>query len=431
MKNRLAPTLLALLTVCGSAPLAIAEDRAVASSSPPNILLIISDDQAYGDYSFMGHPHIQTPNIDNLAKESLTFRRGYVPTSLCRPSLATIVTGLYPHQHKITGNDPTPKQNRNRMLRLIDAVDTLPERLGKKGYVSLQTGKWWEGDPKERGFTHAMTHGDPARGGRHGDEGLTIGRKGLTPIAEFLDGPAKAKPFFIWYAPFLPHFPHTPPERLLKKYQPHTDSIHVARYWAMCEWFDETVGELLGIIEDRQLAENTMVIYVCDNGWIQRIDGRFDAPRSKRSPYEGGVRTPIMLRWPGKVKPRFADDLASSIDIVPTVLAAAGVKPKTELPGLDWLQIAEGGVLDRNAVFGAIFEHDIPDVDDPEKGLTHRWIVTHDYKLIDPHKPDRFPRDPTEPRLYKIATDPHEKTPVEAPEKMKELRSRLDAWWTP
>src|SRR5436309_11049987 len=78
-----------------------------SAESPPNIVLIISDDQAWTDFSFMGHPHIQTPNLDRLARESLTFTRGYVPSSLCCPSLASIISGLYPHQHKITSNDPT------------------------------------------------------------------------------------------------------------------------------------------------------------------------------------------------------------------------------------------------------------------------------------------------------------------------------------
>jgi uncharacterized sulfatase len=77
-----------------------------AAEPPPNIVLIISDDQAWTDFSFMQHPHIRTPNLDRLARESLTFTRGYVPSSLCCPSLASIITGLYPHEHKITGNDP-------------------------------------------------------------------------------------------------------------------------------------------------------------------------------------------------------------------------------------------------------------------------------------------------------------------------------------
>src|SRR5690606_15499199 len=139
---------------------------------------------------------------------------------------------------------------------------------------TLQTGKWWEEDPKKFGFTHAMSHGDPARGGRHGDKGFSISRQGIAPIREFLDAccPTEGeatKPFFIWHAPFLPHIPHNPPAELLAKYQKLTDNEPTARYWAMCEWFDQTCGELLKELDDRNLRENTLVIYVTDNGWIQ------------------------------------------------------------------------------------------------------------------------------------------------------------------
>ena len=94
----------------------------------------------------MGHEVIQTPHLDELSEESVVFPRGYVPTALCRASLATIITGLYPHQHQLTGNDPPSGVDRARMLEHIARVDTLPGLLGEVGYRSLQTGKWWEGD---------------------------------------------------------------------------------------------------------------------------------------------------------------------------------------------------------------------------------------------------------------------------------------------
>jgi arylsulfatase A-like enzyme len=164
----------------------------ISAADRPNIVMIISDDQAWTDYSFMGHKKIATPNIDRLAKESLTFTRGYVPSSLCCPSLASIVTGLYPHQHKITSNDPPIpagmkprdfqasdafKQGREKMIQFVEAVPTLPRLLSQNGYNTLQTGKWWLGDFQHGGFTHGMTHG-----GRHGDAGLDIGRKTMQPI---------------------------------------------------------------------------------------------------------------------------------------------------------------------------------------------------------------------------------------------------------
>jgi len=188
------------------------------AAKPPNVVLIISDDQSWTDYGFMEHEAIETPNIDRLARQSRLFKRGYVPTSLCCPSLATLITGLYPHQNGITGNEPPiPSGGKNtdqyrsqvqECVGFIDTMPTLPMLLAKRGYVSQQSGKWWQGHYSRGGFTHGMTHGDPKRRGRHGDEGLKIGREGLQPIFDFIDD-AGDKPFFVWYAPFLPHKPNT------------------------------------------------------------------------------------------------------------------------------------------------------------------------------------------------------------------------------
>ena len=100
-----------------------------------------------------------------------------------------------------------------------------------------------------------MTHGDPERGGRHGDQGLKIGRDGMKPITDFIDEATEAKkPFLLWYAPSLPHSPHNPPERLLEKYSQPGRAEDVAKYYAMCEWFDETCGELLGYLDEKSLT---------------------------------------------------------------------------------------------------------------------------------------------------------------------------------
>lgn len=152
----------ALLLTAVSAP----AQGPVKAPARPNVVLIISDDQGYGDFGFMGSADVRTPHLDALASEGLVLPRGYVPTALCRASLATLVTGLYPHQHKLTGNDPPRGTDRARLLVHIAALETLPERLGAVGYRSLQTGKWWEGNCTCGGFTEGMTHGDPARGGR-------------------------------------------------------------------------------------------------------------------------------------------------------------------------------------------------------------------------------------------------------------------------
>jgi arylsulfatase A-like enzyme len=415
----------------------MAEEGVAAES--PNIVLIISDDQGWTDYGFMGHPHIRTPNLDRLASQSVTFTRGYVPTSVCRPSLATIVSGLYPHQHGIVGNQPPGRrelsaaqylQERIKFLEHIDNALTLPGMLGKKGYLSHQSGKWWEGGYQRGGFTHGMTHGDRARGGRHGDEGLTIGREGMKPLFDFMDmAIARDKPFFVWYAPFLPHSPHNPPQRLLEKYVDKTDSIHIARYWAMCEWLDETCGELLDRLDEKGIADNTLVLYVCDNGWIQNAKSWGGAGRAKLTPCEGGIRTPILVRWPGMVKPRMdKTTLVSSIDLAPTFLNAVGLEPTDAMQGVNLL---DGDALaERDAIFGEIFEHDIVHRTDAAASLKYRWVIDGDWKLIVPHLA-RVPKGEVE--LYDLRGDPHEERNLasDQSERVAQLKRKLDAWWKP
>ncbi|MFT5464036.1 MAG: arylsulfatase A-like enzyme [Planctomycetota bacterium] len=424
MKIRLI-TLAAVLTVLAGCQTAPAPTRA------PNIVMIIADDQAWGDFGFMGHPDINTPHLDQLAADSAVFERGYVPSSLCRPSLATMITGLYPHQHLITGNDPPRGVQRDRMLKHIAAVPTLPRVLALQGYRSLQTGKWWEGNCQCGGFTEGMTHGEPERGGRHGDVGLEIGRETMQPIFDFV-ADCGDDPFLLWYAPLLPHTPHNPPERLLARYRTPGRSLHVARYFAMCEWFDETCGQLLDDLEERGLRENTIVLFASDNGWIQRTDSRGYAPRSKRSPNEGGVRTPIMISWPGHVTPGTREQLASTIDFAPTVLRACGVDSALALPGLDLVELAESKATERKtvfrqAVFGEIFAHDVADIDDPSRSLLFRWMVSGQWKLIVPATGEA----PME--LYDVLRDPAEEynLAAEQPDRVLALRDALDRWWSP
>jgi len=416
--------------------LALFELAAVAAqSAPPNVVMIISDDQAWTDFGFMGHADIRTPHLDELASESLVFTRGYVPTSLCRPSLATLISGLYPHQHRIVGNDPLkrPGTSREDMLRHIRRIPKLPELLGRKGYVSHQSGKWWEGSHWLGGFNEGMTHGDPRRGGRHGDEGLKIGREGMQPVLDFIDRSSE-KPFFVWYAPFLPHTPHNPPKRLLKKYVTESRPVELSRYYAMCEWFDETCGELLAHLDERGLAENTLVVFVTDNGWIQRTtstsvpdDWRFRfAPKSKRSPYDGGLRTPIMLRWPGRIRAGMSQKLVSSVDLAPTILAAAGLEPAPSMRGINLLNVGnKGKPSDRAAIFGATYSHDVPEINNPSAGLQYRWSVSGRWKLI-------VPRDNSAAsELYDIVSDPHEVKNLAGShaEVIAQMTKLIDDWW--
>jgi arylsulfatase A-like enzyme len=360
----------------------------------PNVVMIVADDQGWTDFGFMGHEVIRTPHLDRLAGESAVFPNGYVPTSLCRASLATLLTGLYASQHKICCNDPPDGVDRSAMHPFIQHAPTVPRVLGQAGSASLQTGKFWEGHFANAGFTHGMT-----TQGRHGDAGLTIGRQTMQPIYDFIAQRGE-QPFFLWYAPMMPHEPHDPPQRLLERYQVEGRPEPLARYFAMCEWFDETCGELLTWLDDHGLRDNTLVVFVVDNGWIQNVTEmppagkppaspapapKPFAPKSKLSPYDGGVRTPVLLRWPGHTHAGRYDDLVSTIDLAPTMLRACGIEPPDALPGLSLLEVAAGrSRLARSAVRGEIYLHTCVDLDKTGLNLTHRWVREGDWKLIVP-----------------------------------------------
>jgi len=445
------PTSNKMKTVLFGILLAFAVDLAAAAAAqPPNIVLILSDDQSYTDYSFMGHPAIETPNLDQLASESVVFRRGYVPTALCRPALMTLATGLYSHQNKTTGNDPAQTaaneqhakaQNlpiKELLISHIDQTGALPQWLAKRGYVSHQSGKWWEGSYQRGGFTDGMTKGFPTPRGRHGDEGLKIGRTGMQPVLDFIDqSVADKKPFFVWYAPFMPHTPHTPPNRILKKYIAKGVQERIAKYYAMCEWFDETCGTLIKHIDESGVGNNTLIVYVTDNGWIQTEAGSY-APRSKRSPYEGGTRTPIMFRWPGTIAPADRPELCSSIDIVPTMLAAAGADAPHNFPGLNLLpQLKTGQKIDRDTLFGESFAHDIADINQPQASLLYRWVIRGNHKLLltydgAPGKM-KYPPQDGEPKLFNLKTDPGEEDNLasQEPALTQELSELLEDWYVP
>jgi len=427
----------------------IKDSRSNTSDSPPNIVLILSDDQAWTDYGFMGHPDIQTPHLDQLAAKSLLFEKGYVACPLCRPSLASMITGKFPFEHGVTGNDVDGRNQRAQLdIPLREAFHKHPSfvrSLTEAGYLTHQSGKWWEGSHQDGGFTHGMTHGDPKRGGRHGDFGLKIGRETMQPVKSFINEAVKEdKPFFVWYAPFLPHTPHNPPARLLKKYQQDGRADDVARYYATCEWFDETCGDLLNHLDETGVRENTMVLYICDNGWAATSTNSDDpdqkqwggyALRSKGSPFENGIRTPIMISWPGKVQPARSTDLAHAIDLFPTIAAVTPISAPEDLPGINLLDAAARD--ERDIVFGVMHSIHNVSIGNTDETLQYLWCVTDEWKLLlryDGLDTTKYKNvhswDDTPVRLYNVSEDPHETQNLadKHPEIVKDLRDRIEAW---
>jgi arylsulfatase A-like enzyme len=170
-------------------------------------------------------------------------------------------------------------------------------------------------------------------------------------------------------------------------------------------------------------------VYVADNGWIQGPKADTHSLRSKRTPYEAGIRTPIMVRWPGQVRPQQSERLASSLDILPTLLAATRTPLPAGLPGINLLD--DRALRGRQTLFGALFTHDAVDLEEPAANLMTRWIIDGDWKLMVPVPGQANEEQPQEIELYRIATDPEERQNLAArePRRVAALQRQLDAWW--
>jgi uncharacterized sulfatase len=350
--------------------------------------------------------------------------------------LACLLTGTQPHQNGITGNDLQNSRQQSRdplRERLLANPLLLPKALSDAGYLTFQTGKLWNSSFRDMGFTHGMT----AKRERHGGAGLTIGREGMDPIFNFIDtATAAKKPFFIWHAPFLPHDPHNPPEEILAKYRGKGPTPHAEVYHAMVEWLDNTCGELDAWLTQKGLKENTVILYIADNGWDPNAG--YKGSRAKLTPYENGIRTPIFVRWPGKVEPlRDEETLASIIDFAPTILHLAGVQPPAPLPGLNLLD--RPAMQARKSISIEAYSHDILDIADPAKSLTARTLIQGWHKLIvpGPHQ-ENLTRKPFAKiagvvELYDLKADPGETKNLapENPAEVARLKAILDAHWNP
>ncbi len=459
------------VAVWGVVALAWAGDGWGAPSDPSdaraNVVLIVSDDQTYADYGFMGNDVVRTPHLDRLASRSARYPNGYVPTSVCRPSLATLLTGLYPHEHGIHFNHPPPglramrgmtaaqyRACRARAEGLIRAVPTLPGVLAEHGYACFQSGKHWEGDYRNAGFTHGMTTGmptDPPNYGTrtqangewvahgNGDAGLDVGRDTMQPVWDFIDAHAD-RPFFLWYAPFLPHSPFDAPARYVEQYADRPDvPDHLVGYYANITRFDDTVGELIGYLKRKGLARRTLFVFIADNGFrpsrkpTSSGDYRRHDERSKWSPYEDGMRTPVLVRWEGHVEPATHEGLVRAVDVVPTVLSAVGLADAIGgLPGVDLMPSALGrSERPERPAFGEVYPNDAASLGQPGRHVQMRWVRSGDLKLI--VRQPGVEEDRVE--LFDLADDPGEARNLAGDPRyaddVRRLRALVDDWWTP
>jgi len=333
---------------------ALACSPETAPVRPPNIVLIIGDDHGYRDFGFMGSAIVETPNLDRLAAGGVVFPQGYSTASVCRPSLRSLLTGLHPveferyEQRRIRqGSKAVPTTPLKEMFQ------TLPALLAEQGYASFQSGKFQEGHFENAGFTHGMTLTTGKTGRK---QGIRIARETMEPVFEFIDQHAE-QPFFVWFAPQLPHLPHNPPERFRKLYADLDLPWFAPRYYASVSWFDASVGRLVDHLAKRELLEDTLIVYLADNGWQAPGDGiDYDfvlgGHQGKMSLYEVGYRTPLIFNWPGRIRAARSDDtLVSTVDLFPTLLGIAGAQVPGDREGRDQRPVLDGRAQEARSEF--------------------------------------------------------------------------------
>ena len=376
------------------------------SGRPPNIVLVIGDDHGFADFGFMGHPHVQTPHVDRLVESGTLFPLGYSTASVCRPALLSLLTGLQPIQWQRLAHRILLTQGgaAGALRRPIGSVQTLPRVLGEHGYVTFQGGKYFEGTYDEGGFSHGVTPPGTKRSrtGSYGEEGQhAIARKSMAPIYDFLDDHGD-RPFFLWFAPLLPHTPFDAPERFRQLYAESGATSAQLEYWANISWFDDRLGDLLRELDERGLRESTLVVYVVDNGSAPLDLSDLDALRSKGSLAELGFRTPVVFSWPGRIPAgRSLDALVSLIDIYPTLLDYAGAPVPSGRTGESLRPLLEGrGEWSRAALIGDVRRRGKPGTRVPSFVRTERWHFIDDGK--------------SSPQLFDVVADPNETEDVSA-----------------
>jgi uncharacterized sulfatase len=426
----------------------------------PNIVLIIGDDHGYPDFGFMGSPYVETPQLDRLAAEGTLFTHGYNTASLCVPSLRTLLTGFYPHQFAARRRVLRRLGVRRSRLEWIQSFVTLPRQLAERGYASFQAGKHWEADYASAGFTDGMLK--PGQSSEHGGYSRWLGRHvPLDPVYEFIDAHAD-QPFFLWFAPMLPHVPHDAAWEYQRRYVGRGLADSAIAYYANITRFDVVVGELLSHLEHAGLRERTLVVYLADNGWEQNpheVHGRaLGGERGKGSLHEMGLRTPIVFCWPGVVPGGVVSDaLVSTVDLFPTLLDYAGAPPRSERPGRSLrplIQDGRGGWRDR--VIGlrsyrrrpeqpasepgepaTEFEEFTSEGEDPEEafeesasGRSGRLIRERSYFLRDPDWWYIWHQSRGVDELYDASRDPRAERDLaaERPEIVERLREQTRAW---
>lgn len=413
-----------------------------AADIGPNVIVVLVDDMGWKDLSCQGSDFYETPQIDRLAASGMRFTTAYSACTVCSPTRAAMMTGQYPARLHLT-DWITGHARPHAKLRPPDWTQHLPleavtvaERLKARGYATASIGKWHLGgdehDPEHQGFD--MNRGGTSKGQPpsyfspyriptlpDGPEGEYLTDREADEAVAFIEV-HRDQPFFL----YLPHHGvHTPiqakPE-MAARYAAKRPGIppRLAAYAAMVESIDNATGRILETLERLGIRDRTAIFFTSDNGGQASITDMRPLRAGKGSAYEGGVRVPFIVSWPGVTAPGSTSDVpVITPDIPATILdlTGAGTKGDQPLDGRSLATVLRGGTLDRETIAWH-YPHYHPGGATPHSAIrAGNWRLVHFYE---------DGRD----ELYDLATDPGEADDLAAkrPEKAADLRRRLDAW---
>lgn len=415
-----------------------------ASAKRMNILFILMDDLGWHDTQPYGNTFIDTPNLTKFAAESSRFTNAYAACPVCSPTRASIMTGKYPAKLHLTdwipGRKPWPYAKLlgpafEQQLPLSET--TIPEVLGKT-YRSAAIGKWHLGgegfSPKDQGFginIGGTQAGSPAKYfGPYSLPNLTLEPGEFLTRRLSLEGDkfirAEPKqPFFLYEAHFTVHLPLAAPPELIEKYKKRDIGDCDPTYCAMVETADESVGSLLRAVEESGQSDRTIVVFFSDNGGV-RYQAKRPTPITNNTPlragkghlFEGGIREPLIIRWPGVTRPgSVIDTPVSSIDFLPTFCDAVGATPPRGMDGVSLRPVLEG----KSVAERPLFWH-YPHYSD-QGGRPSGAVRLGEWKLIEFYEDNRT-------ELYNLKDNPGERSNlvVKEAKKAEQLRKLLVEW---
>ena len=420
---------------------------------PPNVVMIIADDLGWSQIGCYGSSFYKTPNIDELAKSGIKFTNAYSAGSICSPTRAAIMTGKYPARLDLTdfipGNSPKNKplltpENWQKFLPLKEV--TLGEKMQSLGYLTGFYGKWHLSkeklppeslfhNPNMQGFKESLVTYKPSNNliqqwqmennDFHNVD--TITKRGL----EFLDQNQKS-PFLLILSHNSIHDPLLENKKLINKYKNNKDSDKKENnpiIGAMIETLDKSVGKIIKKLKTLELFQNTLIIFCSDNGGKHRHALQTPFKKGKGWLYEGGIRVPLIISWPKKIKkPFISDEITSSIDFLPTILNVTNsdLYRKNEYDGIDISPIFtnQTNQINRDKLFWHYPHYHNGSGMKPASAV--RW---KNYKLIEWHEPTLYKKD-NQIELYDLRIDPGESNnlSLKKSEIAIQMRNNLKDW---